>query len=244
MVMRMVEFIICDDDKRFLKQVEDLISKIMVKKNFEYDIVKFYDYDDKFFSYIETKDCLRIFILDIETPNNSGIIVGRKIRKTDYESPIIFLTGHEELGNMLLRKDLMFLAFINKFEEFNTRLRKTIEKALTISNKRNYLEIDDHGTKYNILLNKILYFTRDSVERKTLIVTESNKHKISKSLSEVIESLDDRFIRTHRACIINEDRAEEVNYKQKYILFDNGIKIDLISNNYRTGDKENVKRDC
>ena len=37
-VMNMVEFIICDDDKKFLKRVEDLISKIMVKKKFEYDI--------------------------------------------------------------------------------------------------------------------------------------------------------------------------------------------------------------
>lgn len=240
-VMNMVEFIICDDDKKFLKQVEDLISKIMVKKKFEYDIVKFYDYDDKFFNHIETKDGMRIFILDIETPTNSGIIVGRKIRKTDYESPIIFLTGHEELGNMLLRKDLMFLAFINKFEEFNTRLRKTIEKALAISNKRDYLEIEDRGAVYRILHDKILYITRDTVERKTLIVTENNTHKIMKSLSEIVDILDDRFIQTHRSCIINKNRSEEINYKQKYILFDNGIKIDLISNNYKTGEKENAK---
>jgi len=236
-VINMVEFIICDDDKKFLKRVEDLISKIMVKKKIEYDIVKFYDYDDKFFNHIVTKECMRIFVLDIETPTNSGIIVGRKIRKTDYESPIIFLTGHEELGNMLLRKDLMFLAFINKFEEFNTRLKKNIEKALSISNKKAYLDIDNHGTSYKIAFDKILYFTRDSVERKTLIVTEINTHKIMKSLSEVVESLDDRFIQTHRACIINSDRAEEINYKQKYILFDNGIKIDLVSNNYKIGEK-------
>ena len=44
-VKNMVEFIICDDDKKFLKRVEDLISKIMVKKKFEYDIVKFYPQD-------------------------------------------------------------------------------------------------------------------------------------------------------------------------------------------------------
>lgn len=236
-VKNMVEFIICDDDKKFLKRVEDLISKIMVKKKFEYDIVKFYDYDDKFFNHIATKDSMRIFVLDIETPTNSGIIVGRKIRKTDYESPIIFLTGHEELGNMLLRKDLMFLAFINKFEEFNTRLKKTIEKALTISNNKDYLEIDDHGAIYKISFDKILYLTRDSVERKTLIVTEINTHKILKSLSEVVEILDDRFVQTHRSCVVNQDRAEEINYKQKYILFDNGLKIDLISNNYKNGDK-------
>lgn len=238
--MNMIEFIICDDDKKFLKRVEDLISKIMVKKKFEYDIVKFYDYDDKFFTHIETKDSMRIFILDIETPTNSGIIVGRKIRKTDYESPIIFLTGHEELGNMLLRKDLMFLAFINKFEEFNARLKSTIEKALSISNKKPYLDIDSHGVTYKVAFDKILYLTRDSVERKTLIVTEINTHKVMKSLSEVVDSLDDRFVQTHRACVINSDRAEEINYKQKYILFDNGIKINLVSNNYKIGEKYNV----
>lgn len=237
MVMRMVEFIICDDDRKFLKQVEDLISKIMLKKNLGYNIVKFYDYDDKFFNHMSTKDSARIFILDIETPTNSGVIVGRKIRKNDYDSPIIFLTGHEELGNMLLRKDLMFLAFINKFEEFETRLKSAVEKALLISNKKAYFEIDNHGDIYKIAFDKILYITRDSVERKTLIVTESNVHKVSKSLLDVVALLDDRFIQTHRSCIINKDKAEEISYKQKYILFDNGQKIDLISNNYKNGVK-------
>jgi DNA-binding LytR/AlgR family response regulator len=61
-----------------------------------------------------------------------------------------------------------------------------------------------------------------------------------KSLSEVVDSLDDRFVQTHRACVINSDRAEEINYKQKYILFDNGIKINLVSNNYKIGEKYNV----
>lgn len=237
----MVEFIICDDDKKFLKQVEELITKLMVKKTFEYKIVKFYDYDDKFFSHIQTKECMRIFILDIETPTNSGIIVGRKIRKIDYESPIIFLTGHEELGNMLLRKDLMFLAFINKFEEFSVRLRNNIEKALTISNKRSYLEIEEHGAIFRISFDKILYITRDSVERKTLIITEMNTHKVLKSLSELSDILDDRFVQTHRSCIINKDRAEEINYKRKSIVFDSGAKIDLISNSYKNGEKTYVK---
>ena len=113
----MLEFVICDDDKKFLEKVINVINKIMLKKNLEYTISKFYDFDKKFLDNLSSKEGPRIYILDIELPSRSGINVGKMIRKNDLESPIIFLTGHEELGNLLLRKDINFFAFINKFED-------------------------------------------------------------------------------------------------------------------------------
>ena len=231
----MIEFIICDDNDFFLEKVENILNQIMLKKKTEYSIMKFHDYDAKFINYIENNDKIRIYILDIEAPSRSGISIGRIIRKIDYESVIIFFTGHEELGNLLLRKDLMFLAFINKFEDFDNRLRANVEKALIICKKKQYFEMIDQGVIYKISFDKILYITRDSVERKTLLYTNTSVHKINKSLLEVKSQLDDNFIQTHRACIVNKSRVEEISFKKKYIQFDNGIKINLISSNYKIG---------
>ena len=55
--------------------------------------------------------CWRIYLLDIETPSASGIDIARKIRKHDIESMIIFITGHEELGDVVLKNNTMFLSF-------------------------------------------------------------------------------------------------------------------------------------
>lgn len=236
----MIEFVICDDDKKFLQKVEIIVNKIMLKKDFEYKIYKFYDYDQKFLDCMAKKEGPRIYILDIEAPSRSGINIGKIIRKQDIESQIIFLTGHEELGNLLLRKDVSFFAFINKFEGFEVRLKKNIEASLISLNKKKFLEIKDKKVCYRFSLQNILYITRDSVERKTIIYTDNNVHSLNKSLIEVVSKLDDRFIQTHRSCYVNKDRAVEINYRKKQVIFDTGAVIDMVSSNYRSEDYINV----
>ena len=233
MVIQVIEFVVCDDDKRFLEKVVNVINKTMLKKNFEYKILKFYDFDDKFFDNLVLKENPRIYILDIELPSRSGINVGKIIRKNDLESPIIFLTGHEELGSLLLRKDINFFAFINKFEDFECRLKKNIESSLSSLNKKKFLEVKEKKVYYRFSLDNILYITRESVERKTIIKTDKNVHSVNISLTKISESLDDRFVQTHRACYINKNRAVEINYKKKVIIFDNGEVVDLLSTNYK-----------
>lgn len=236
----MIEFVICDDDKKFLFQVENIINKVMLKKNIEYDIKKNYDFDKKFLDIVATKENQRIYILDIETPSCSGIRIGKIIRKSDMESPIIFLTGHEELGNVLLRKDINFFAFINKFEGFESRLKKCIDDALTTLNKKQFLEIRDKKVCYRFSFQNILYITRDSISRKTIIYTDNNVHGINKTLTEISNNLDDRFIQTHRSCFINKDRVVQIDNRKKQILFDTGIKIDMVSSNYKIEDYVDV----
>lgn len=229
----MLEFIICDDDKEFLMRVEKVVNNIMLKKDIDYRIYKFNDYDKKFMDILSKKINPRIYILDIELPTCSGISIGRQIRKKDLESQIIFLTGHEELGSILLRKDVNFFAFINKFEEFEIRLKRNIELSLATLNKRNFLEIKDKKSYYRLSLDSILYITRDSVERKTIIYTDNNKHIINKPLKDIEKDLDERFIKTYRSCVVNKDRLAEINYKERKIIFDDGTKIDYLSKKYK-----------
>lgn len=236
----MLEFVICDDDKNFLKKVEFLIDKLMIRKEIEYRICKFYDYDQSFLRCISEKETPRIYVLDIEAPSRSGINVGKIIRKNDFESHIIFLTGHEELGSLLLRKDINFFAFINKFEDFEVRLKKNIEAALLSLNKQRFFEIKDKKIHYRFSYQNILYITRESIERKTIIHTDNNAHSINKTLTEIAALLDDRFIQTHRSCYINKDRAVEINYKKKKIIFDTGEIVDMVSSNYKAEEYTNV----
>lgn len=230
----MIEFIICDDDKSFLSKVEQLINKFMMKKYSDYKIKKFADYNQAFIEEIDKKICPRIYILDIETPSSSGIYISKLIRKKDIESSIIFLTGHEELGPVLLRKDVHFLSFINKFEGFETRLISALENAMQLLGRPIYLCIKDNNIYYRIPFHTILYIYKDTVERKTKIVTDNNEFNISKALNKIVGLLDDRFIQTHRACYINKERVVKLDYKNKSITFDNNLKVaDLLSKIFR-----------
>ncbi len=229
----MINVIICDDNEKDRNNVKNITRNFMIKNKKENNIYVFGDYNKSFYDKVESKMPFKIYLLDIETPTKSGIDVAREIRKKDVDSVIIFLTAHEELGNIVLKNDLMFLSFINKFDDCENRLNKALYKALDILNKKNTVKFTDRNISYTININDILYITKDSFERKTIIKTDYAEFKVNISLAKVVSMLDDRFVQTHRACYINSDRKVKIDKTSRIITFDNGEQTDLLSDKYR-----------
>jgi len=232
-VVCVVNFIVCDDNKKICDNILKIINGVMMKNTFEYKIHSYYDYDAKFAKVIASKMANKIYILDIETPSGSGIDVVRKIREKDVDSIIIFLTGHDELSYTILKNEFMFLSFICKFDDYTNRLKNSIQKALQVVGKKQVLTIVGHSTIYTIPLQDILYITRDSVDRKIVVVTDYSEFKINKSLNEVKEELSDAFWFSHRSCIVNTDRIRKLDKKKNVITFDNGQEIDMINQEFK-----------
>ena len=229
----MLNIVICDDNKRDLIKIETLVDKFMARNNYDYKKHIYNDYDASFMRLVKSKLPFRIYILDIETPSRSGIDVAREIRNKDLDSVIIFLTGHDELGRIILQNDLMFLSFVNKFDDFVDRLNNSLYKAINILKKRKIIKIQDGKNIYVLDLNDVIYLSKDSFERKTTIRTDYTEFKIRKSLSQISCMLDGRFIKTHRACIVNKTRISRIDTSNKIIYFDNNIYTDLLSDKYK-----------
>lgn len=231
----MINFIICDDNKKTVLDIKTIINKFMMKNKVEYKTHIFNDFDDTFMKIVNTPLSFKIYILDIETPSRSGIDVARMIRKKDVDSVIIFITGHEELGLTLLKNEIMFLSFINKFDNYEKRLITSIKKALEILKRKNIIRFEERGVLYTIAMNDILYITRDSIERKCIIKTDYAEIRTYKSLTSIEKLLDNRYIKTHRACLVNKERVAKIDKIRKNILFDNGAAVSLLSEKYRKG---------
>ncbi len=229
----MIHFIICDDNKIDLQNIEELINRVMMKNKLIYVIHKFPDYNESFMKISEEKLSNKIYILDIETPSASGIDIARRIREKDIESILIFLTNYNELGSAILQDELMFLTFICKLNKKDARLESAIQTSLRMLGEKRMIRFEEKGALYTISLEDILYITHDNVERKSVIVTDKIEYHVHKSLLELKEMLDERFCQTHRSCIVNTKRIRIVNKSNNEIIFDNGLKIDLLSKNYR-----------
>lgn len=229
----MVNFIICDDKKSDLKKIISHIDKFMMKNECEYEKHLFSDYNDDFLKVISQKMPGKIYILDIETPTRSEIDVARIIRTRDNNSILIFLTGHEELGKVVLESDFAYLSFINKFDDWEKRFERTLKKALKIVGTKQTVKFYDNGCTIRVSYDDILYIMRDSFERKSTIKTDFNEFKVRIPLSVIKEKLTEDFIQTHRACIINKNRVMQYDKVNKTVLFDNGEKIDLISRRFK-----------
>lgn len=229
----MINIIICDDIKRDLEKVYKNVNNFFKTNGIECKIHLFNDYDSKFMKIVKEKLPFKIYILDIETPSRSGIDVARDIRKKDIDSVIIFLTGHEELGNLILKNDLMFLSFINKFDNLKNRLNNSLKKALIMLKQKQTIKVVDNNNTYIINLDDILYLTKESFERKTIIVLDYAQYKVNVPLSKITKMLDSRFIKTHRSCIINTNRLSRIDKKNRIIYFDNNTTTDLLSDRYK-----------
>lgn len=228
----MINFIICDDVKQYCEMVEHIVASYMMKNKLEYKTHVFRDYNKEFLKIVESKLSFKVYILDIETPTSSGIDIARLIRNKDVDSVLIFLTGHQELGHVVMKNDFLFLSYINKFDNCEKRLTKSLDKALQMFKIKSVVRFKDNGVAYTIPQDDILYITRDSVERKCIIVTDYNEFHVGKNLSELEEMINDNFVKTHRACLMNTKRILSFSKSQKEVIFDNGMTSDLISTRF------------
>ena len=229
----MINIIICEDNVKDRKKTIKIVNAFFKNRKIEYKVHEYSDYNDKFYNIIKSQIPFKIYLLDIETPSRSGIDVARDIRKNDVDSVILFLTAHEELSSLVAKDDLMFLSFINKFDNFDKRLPLSLNKALKLLKKKRLIKVIDRNISYTIDIDSILYISKDSFERKTIIKTDYDEIKVNQSMQEIIDMLDDRFIQSHRACYINDDRKVKVDRIDKIITFDNGETIDLLSDKYK-----------
>lgn len=229
----MIDFIICDDNLKIVNEATEVVNKVMISNNMHYKIHKFTDYDDRFMKIMNNSSNYKIYILDIEMPSYSGIDIARKIRSKDKNSAIIFLTGHEELGFVVLKGCLNFLTFISKYDDYNKNLEEAVTEALNTLAAKQAIEFVEHGVKYCLLLNSILYVTRDTFERKTIVKTDSNEYKVYIPLEKFNLLAKQRLTKTHKSCLVNMGRVEKLDANHNLITFDNGLVIDLLSNKYK-----------
>ena len=231
----MINFIVVDDNKKFLDIMSDIITKTMMSNKFVYKTHKFVEYDSSFYDIMNSSISNKIYILDIETREASGIDVARKIRKHDIDSIIIFATVHNEAGLILLKDDLMFLNFICKFDDFENKLSNSINKALEFIHHKVNIKFLDRGTIYTIPLSDILYVTKESNDRKCIIKTINNEFKVNLTLKDVVELCDNKLVQTHRSCFVNMDRVRMIDKRENVIVFDSGSSIDMLSSTYKKG---------
>lgn len=231
----MIEFIVCDDNKIILTNVAKIIDKCMMKNDRPYKIYKFLDYNSSFFEVLEKPNSSKVYILDVETPSYSGIDIARIIRQNDLNSVIIFLTSHNEVGSVLLKEELMFLTFICKFDDYENRLESAIDKSIKVDESKKVIRFKDCSIIYTIKHNDILYITRDTLDRKSIIKTCNNEYRVNKPLNELLTLLSNDFTYSHRSCIVNKTRIEIIDRKKNQIIFNNGEKLELLSEYYVKG---------
>lgn len=231
----MINFIICEDNRHVREINQSIISKIAMPHDFNYVLHSFDKYNIKLKNLINTPSDVKVYILDLELPNKSGIDIAREIRKVDWDSIIIILTSHDELELKLFKEKLLILDFISKFDNYEKRLSETIGMIIQKVDNKKIISFKCNKELHHVKIDNILYVNKDNFTDKTRIVTNDNEYLIRDSLVKVVERLDSRFTQTHRACYVNLDKIKTVDFKNSTIYFNDGNSTDYLSRNYKKG---------
>lgn len=229
----MVNFILCDDNEHIRKLNEAIISKIVMPYDFDYEIHSFDKYNMKLKNLINEPKDFKIYILDLEMPGKLGLEIAKEIRKVDWDSIIMILTSHDELELSILKQKLLILDFVSKFDNYEERLKENIKMFVNKINTQKVLSFKQHNEHHHVKLNNILYVYRDNATEKTVVVTIEDEYAIRETLSSIANKLDFRFVQTHRACFVNIDKIESVDFKNNIIYLNNDSSIDYLSRNYK-----------
>lgn len=235
-----MEFVICDDEKLFRSTIKKVIDKLLINSDDYYHVSEFEKFDSSFKKLINNKQS-KIYILDIEIKDSiSGIDIAREIRKKDWDSIILLVTSHNELGYQALKAQIMLLDFISKYDNCEKNLEQALRKAISQLGNKKAIKFESDGVSYIIHLDDIVYIVKDTVERKCVIKTTYNEIVVNKTLNYMLENLDERFYLSHRSCIINTDKIRNVDWKNSIIKFDTDDSIELLARDKKKGLKKYV----
>ena len=176
-------------------------------------------------------------------PEIDGIDVARYVRYKlgDWSSLIIFVTNFSKYRNKILTSRLDVLDYIKKSKRGYEELEEVIAIVLSkYGSTDSCLTFEKDHSVFKIKYRDIIFIERELNSKCCILYTTSGEYRITKSLAEIEELLDNRFLRTHRSAIINVDKIIEYNVKTNTVIFSTGESTDLVARSKRKELKERV----
>lgn len=225
MVGKLVNIVICENDKNDQEFVKAKVVEILDDLNIEYEIKVYNSGDDLLEGYDKYTD---IILLDIQMYGLDGMETARKIREFDDNVEIIFITsfveyaleGYEVNAYRYLLKPV-------KDEDLRTSL-------INCLNDRNFVKrsivIKEGDTRIKISLKDIMYIEvqGNDITVHTLKDTYRTKGTMSNFETEINS---DMFVRCHKSYLVNLEYIKSI--KRYTSILVNDEEVPLSRNKYK-----------
>ena len=231
----MINFIIYEDKEVIRKNYVKIIDKFMGGNDVSYKIYQFSNYTNTLKDFINNNTGHNIYILDIEVPGKSGLDLAREIRLSgDADSQLLVVTAHKELlENTFINRSLV-LNFISKYDNYEENLLLTLVSAYKNITRHKAFVFKTDGELYRIPYDDICYFETDTDLGYINLHTKTKIIRVKKTISSILKELgDNRFMKTHKSCIVNLHSIDRVDLSELVIYFINNKNTNLLSRNYK-----------
>ncbi len=206
---------ICDDEKIFLDSLEQKIYGILSKLDCE--VIAFGSAEALLSSAMDYD----LIFLDIEMGELDGMRAAKKIRETDFETPIVFLTSHTEMA--IEGYEVNAFRFLKKPVE-EEKLRQTLQDIQLMKASHKGVMIKAGGEEIVVIPSEVLFLESDN--NNVRIITSSGSITTRLKLSEAIEifnRINDTIRKVHRCSAVNLDHVARL--RDREAVLDDGSVI-------------------
>ena len=227
----MYPIVMCEDNQIQLQQLDTLIEnyilfhsdlfKVELKASKPQQVIDYLDKDEPQNG---------IYFLDIDLQADiDGIKLAEIIRKKDVQAEIIFVTTHDELAPLTLKRKVAALDFIEKdqpLDDYRKELYDTldyakqiIDETRTIQKKGFSFEV---GTQvYNLDKSEVIFVEASDIPHRLNLESTNGKFEFYGKLTELEEKYPFLF-RISRSCLINPENIHHVDFSIREVGFTDG----------------------
>lgn len=188
---------IVDDSRADAEYVQSLAQTWAAEREISLSVELFPSAEAFLFRYAEAAD-FDLLLLDIEMGGMDGVSMARRIRRENARVQIVFITGYSDyISEGYEVAALHYLMKPLRAEKFAEVLDRAVER---LAQEERCLDLVLPGETVRIPLREIRYI---DVRQNYATVHAKGEYTLKKTLSELEESLDDRFFRIGRGAIVN-----------------------------------------
>lgn len=198
---------ICDDEQEMRFNLRWKLERIFESRMIENDIFEFSSGDGLMYWYTKNAGVLDLIFLDIEMDGANGMETAEKLRASNANIQIVFVTGHPDY--VFDGYKVSALGYLMK-PPASDKLEDIIIRALTalhMNSEKVYICRNSEGL-YRIPKSSILYFSSD--KRLVTCVAETRKYSFYGKLDDVAGEIGEGFVRIHNRYIVNAMMVQHI----------------------------------
>ncbi len=190
-------FAICDDDGDYAGYIGGLAAQWARRAGVELETERFPSAEAFLFRYEERKD-FDVLLLDIEMAGMDGVELAKAVRRDDDGIQIVFITGYTDY--IAEGYEVSALHYLTKPVNPD-KLLQVLDRAVgRLARNEPVLTLELPGETVRVPLGKIRYI---DVLHNYVTVHAGRDYAVKRPLSELERSLDSRFFRVGRSCLVN-----------------------------------------
>lgn len=195
----MIRVAVVEDERGYVEKLKEYLARYQEEYGEQFQIAEYFDGDEIVENYRGQFD---IILLDIEMKFMDGMTTARRIRETDGEVIIIFITNMAQYAIQGYAVDALdYVLKPVSYFAFRERLKRAVARVKRREVK--YIKIHARNRVIKVAIPDI-YWIESQGHRLTYYTREGNYESTVHSMKEIEEALrDDCFFRCNKCYLVN-----------------------------------------